>query len=105
MKNFLDGIRVLDFTQYISGPYCTKLFATLGAEFLKIEKPGTGDPLRHQPPFANNTNSSETGAWFLYLNTSKKSICIDLKSPEGIDTILKLIPNIDLIVENFSPVL
>ena len=79
MKNFLDGIRVLVFTQYISGPYCTKLFATLGAEVLKIEKPVTGDPLRHHPPFANNTNSSETGAWFLYLTTSKKSICIDLK--------------------------
>ncbi len=103
MKNFLDGIRVLDFTQYISGPYCTKLFATLGAEVLKIEKPRTGDPLRHQPPFANNINSPETGAWFLYLNTSKKSICIDLKTTEGRDTILKLIPNIDLIIENFSP--
>ena len=93
MKNFLDGIRVLDFTQYISGPYCTKLFATLGADVLKIEKPITGDPLRHQPPFANKTISAETSAWFLYLNTSKKSICIDIKTPEGRNTILKILVN------------
>ena len=69
MKNFLDGIRVLDFTQYISGPYCTKLFATLGAEVLKIEKPkfveiGVGD-------------YSECNTKFIFERTSAKGLIID----------------------------
>jgi len=103
MKTFLEGIKVLDFTQYISGPYCTKLFANLGAEVIKVEKIGTGDPLRNQPPFAKQNLPNETGAWFLYLNTSKKSIALDLNHPKGKEIILDLIPEVDLIVENFSP--
>jgi CoA:oxalate CoA-transferase len=80
MPGLLEGVKVVDLTHYRSGPYCTKLLATLGAEVIKIERPGSGDPARSIGPFAGGTPNRETGAWFLYLNTSKKSLTLDLNS-------------------------
>ena len=111
-------MRVLDLTHYISGPYCTKLMATMGAEVIKVERPGSGDPIRQFGPFAKpaavgNSGSSsgaaeerqtlEAGAWFLYLNTSKKSLTLDLKSEAGRKIIGGLAKCCHILVENFAP--
>jgi crotonobetainyl-CoA:carnitine CoA-transferase CaiB-like acyl-CoA transferase len=114
----LQGVRVLDLTQYFSGPYCTKLLATMGADVLKIERPGTGDPVRRIGPFAAAPAPSlllegearpedgvrgESGAWFLHLNTSKKGLTVDLKSGPGKEILLQLARTADIVVENFAP--
>ncbi|MFQ6030083.1 MAG: CaiB/BaiF CoA transferase family protein, partial [Dehalococcoidia bacterium] len=103
MPGLLAGVKVIDLTHYFSGPYCTKLLATLGAEVIKIERPRQGDPARQIPPFANARLKEESGAWFLYLNTSKKSITLDLKSAKGKEILLELVRSADILVENFSP--
>ncbi|MEE9533120.1 MAG: CoA transferase, partial [Acidimicrobiia bacterium] len=102
----------------LSGPYCTKLLATLGADVVKIERPGRGDPARRLGPSSQPLTPSplpegegwpqvgvreETGAWFLYLNTSKKSLTLDLKSREGREILLQLARTADILVENFAP--
>ena len=120
-SGLLAGVKVVDLTHYISGPYCTKLLATLGAEVVKIERPGPGDPMRQVGPFAEPSKTppkaspaaqqpgdeaairGETGAWFLYLNTSKKSLALDLKSQQGREILLQLVKTADLVVENFAP--
>ena len=103
MPGLLEGVKVIDLTHYFSGPYCTKLLATLGAEVIKIERPGSGDPIRQLPPFANQRLPGESGAWFLYLNTSKKSLTLDLKSEKGRELVLELARSVDILVENFAP--
>lgn len=103
MPGLLEGVKVLDLTHYFAGPYCTKLLATLGAEVVKVERPGAGDPLRHFPPFANPRQPGESGAWFLYLNTAKKSLTLNLKSAQGRDILLQLAHSADILVENFAP--
>ena len=103
MPGLLEGVKVIDFTHYFAGPYCTKLLATLGADVIKIERPGSGDPIRSLPPFSSPRLPGESGAWFLYLNTSKKSVSLDLKSEKGREIVLKLIEGADIVVENFAP--
>ena len=103
MPGLLEGVKVVDFTHYFAGPYCTKLLATLGAEVIKIERPEIGDPIRSIPPFSSQRLPGESGAWFLYLNTSKKSVSLDLKSEKGREIVLKLIEGADIVVENFAP--
>ena len=103
MPGLLEGVKVIDFTHYFAGPYCTKLLATLGAEVIKIERPRSGDPIRSIPPFASQRLPVESGAWFLYLNTSKKSVTLDLKTEKGRGIALKLVEGSDIVVENFAP--
>ena len=75
----LEGIRVLDFTRILSGPFCTMKLGDMGAEVIKIEQPGSGDDSRNWgPPFINGES-----AYFLSVNRNKKSIALDLKSPEA----------------------
>jgi len=112
LPGLLEGVRVIDLTHYISGPYCTKLMATLGAEVIKIERPGSGDPIRRFGPFAEaltpapipqDEGSTVAGAWFLYLNTSKKSLTLDLHSDAGKDILRSLVSSAQIVVENFAP--
>ena len=103
MAGLLEGVKVVDLTHYPSGPYCTKLLATLGADVVKIERPGSGDPMRHFGPFSEGDSHLEAGAWFLYLNTSKQSVTLDLKSKRGQELLLKLVKSADILVENFAP--
>ena len=103
MPGLLEGVKVLDLTHYFAGPYCAKLLATLGAEVVKVERPDGGDPLRHFPPFANPRQPAESGAWFLYLNTSKKSVTLNLKSDKGREILRQLARDADILVENFAP--
>ena len=97
-SRFLDGIRVLDFTQYLAGPSATRLMAELGAEIIKVEQPPYGDPMRAQSPRKNRRSGS-----FVQQNRGKQSLCVDLRSEAGIDLLYKLMPTIDVVVENFTP--
>src|SRR5690606_30936251 len=93
----MDGIRVLDFTNMIAGPYCTRLLADLGAEVLKVEPPA-GDHNRTRRP-ARNQHSS----FFGHLNCGKESIVLDLKSEEGREAARSLATRCDVVVENWRP--
>ena len=99
----LEGIKVLDLSGHISGPYCTKLLAAFGAEVLKVEPPVQGDMARHTGPFRGDRPNPETGALFLYLNTGKKGIALNLEKPAGFDLVKRLIKDTDVLVENFKP--
>jgi formyl-CoA transferase/CoA:oxalate CoA-transferase len=95
----LDGILVLDFTHALAGPYCTMLMATYGANVVKIEEPEHGDIGRAWgPPFQGSD-----AAYFVGLNSGKKSLAIDLKTPEGLETCRKLALSADIVIENFRP--
>ncbi|MBU4038064.1 MAG: CoA transferase, partial [Proteobacteria bacterium] len=87
----------------ISGPYCTKLLAAFGAKVMKVESPGQGDMARHVGPFPNDQPDPETSALFLYLNTGKKSITLNLETSAGADLVKRLIQDTDVLVENFRP--
>ena len=93
----LDGIRVVDFTSMIAGPYCSRLLADCGAEVLKIEEPG-GDHMRNGRPLRNGHS-----AYFASLNCGKKSLALDLKSPAGRERAAELVQASDVVLENYRP--
>ena len=97
-NNILDGVKVLDFTRVYSGPYCTMLMGDLGAEIIKVEKPGTGDDTRQFMPMSG----SESG-YFMYMNRNKKSIALDLKQAGHVAIARRLASRADVVLENFSP--
>jgi len=99
----LEGIRVLDLSQGVSGPYCTKLLGSFGADVIKIEDPSQGDISRRMGPFFEHLPDQETSATYLYLNTNKKSVTLNLNTHSGVETLKKLLPEIDVVVENFQP--
>lgn len=94
----LNGIRVLDMSRLLPGPYCTMLLADFGAEVIKIEEPGKGDYSRSFPPFLQ-----DFGYWHLQLNRNKQSVALDLKSEEGKKTFLELVKTADVVVESYRP--
>jgi CoA:oxalate CoA-transferase len=95
-KSF-QGLRVLDFSTTIAGPHCTRMLADMGAEVIKIE-PAEGETMRTRPPLRNNFS-----AVFGQLNVGKKSLVLDLKSPDGVEVIRRLVASADILVENFRP--
>jgi CoA:oxalate CoA-transferase len=99
MAKALEGVRVLDFTQYLSGPHCTAVLSELGAEIIKIEMPGKGEPERQAMPKTPKRESYQ----FLSYNRGKKSITLNLKSPKGMELAKKLAAKADVLVENFAP--
>ncbi len=99
----LSGVRVLDLTHYIAGPYCTKMLSDYGADVVKVERPGLGDAARSLGPFLNDEPHPEKSGLFLYLNTNKKSITLNLKSATGVSILKELVKQSDILVENFSP--
>jgi CoA:oxalate CoA-transferase len=98
MAMALEGVRVLDFTQYLSGPHCTAVLSELGAEIIKIEMPGKGEPERLAMPMTPKRESYQ----FLSYNRGKKSITLNLKSPKGLEIAKKLAAKVDVLVENFA---
>ncbi|MCP3989610.1 MAG: CoA transferase [Actinomycetia bacterium] len=98
----LDGIRVIDLTHVLAGPYCTHLLAQLGAEVIKVEPPHTGDLTRFVGPVAE-LNDQLLGLAFCAQNTDKASITVNLKEPEGIDIVHNLVEGADVFIENFRP--
>jgi crotonobetainyl-CoA:carnitine CoA-transferase CaiB-like acyl-CoA transferase len=96
----LAGVRVLDFTRILSGPYCTLLLADLGAEVIKVERPDSGDDTRAWgPPFLTD----DTSAYFAALNRDKRSLAIDLSRPGATPLLHRLLRSVDVVVENFRP--
>lgn len=102
-RQALSNLRVIDLTHYIAGPYCTKLLAGWGAEVIKVERPGKGDKMRSLGPFFRNEEGPEQSVPFLWLNTGKKSITLDLKAQKGVEILKRLVQRADVVVENFSP--
>jgi len=98
MNQPLSGIKVIDVTSALSGPYCTMLLGDMGAEVIKVEEPQSGDLLRKSGPFIKGE-----GAYFLYGNRNKKGITMNLKKERGRDILLKLVCRADVFVENFRP--
>ena len=98
----LEGVKVLDLTHHIAGPYCTKLLADFGADVVKVERP-EGDPARRMPPFFHDEEGLENSLLFLYLNTNKQSVSLNLKSSTGQGMLKELAKQSDVLVENFSP--
>ncbi len=99
----LEGIRALEVSQGLAAPYCTKTMASFGAEVIKIEDPSGGDEFRWAGPFLDHAPHRETSAPFLYLNTGKKSITLDLSTASGVETFKKLVARADVLVEDLPP--
>ena len=98
MANALDGIRIIDFTSHLAGPFCTMLLADMGADVIKVERPGMGDESRKSAPFINGM-----GAFYMQANRNKRSVVLDLKTEEGRATCQRLIDSADVVVENYKP--
>jgi len=99
LKQVLEGIKVLDLTRFLAGPYCSMILADLGAEVIKVERPGTGDGSRQWgPPFIQGES-----AYFLSINRNKKSITLNLQSEKGKTILHKMAASCDILIENFRP--
>lgn len=98
MPGALDGLKVIDFTNHLSGPYCAMILADQGADVIKVERPGKGDDLRASPP-----HIAGEGAPFMLWNRNKRSIALDLKDPDDLATAIALVETADVMVENFRP--
>ncbi len=98
MPSALTGIRVLDLTRVLAGPYATMVLGDLGAEVIKLEQPGTGDEARNFGPFKNGFS-----LYFMSVNRGKQSLTLDLKAPQGKEIFLELVKQSDVLVENFRP--
>src|SRR5690349_13655320 len=92
----LTGLRVLDFSRLLPGPWCTQMLGDLGAEVIKIEQPGAGDVSRHNPP-----SYRESSVYFNSVNRNKRSLSLDLAKPAGRDVAHRLITKADIVVESF----
>lgn len=97
-RGALAGIRVLDLTRVLAGPFSTMMMADMGAEVIKIETPGSGDDSRQFAPFVNGES-----AYYMNLNRNKKGITLNLKHPKGKDIFLELVKQADIVVENYRP--
>lgn len=93
----LAGLTVLDLTEHMAGPFCTMILADMGAEVIKLERPGTGDSSRAMG------DGSERNPYFRYINRNKKGITLDYKKPEGKALFLRLVEGMDVLVENYRP--
>jgi len=103
--NSLDGIRILDLSRVLAGPWCTQTLADLGADVIKIERPGTGDDTRTWgPPFLQDSTGADTAeaAYYLGTNRNKRSLTCDIAKPEGQALIRELVAHCDVFVENFK---
>nr|WP_314428698.1 CaiB/BaiF CoA-transferase family protein [uncultured Brevundimonas sp.] len=100
----LSGVRVLDLSRVLAGPWATQTLADLGAEVIKIERPGAGDDTRHWgPPFTTTTDGSKgDAAYFMCANRGKKSVALDIATPEGAEAVRRLAATCDVVVENFK---
>jgi len=98
----LAGIRVLDFSRVLAGPFTTRFLADAGAEVIKVERPALGDDSRHFPWIIESNGVKQSG-YYIYLNRGKKSICVNLKDAKGLEIIRKLVEKCDILIENFSP--
>src|SRR3954470_24436479 len=97
-SRLLEGVRVLDFTQYLAGPSCTRLLVELGADVIKFEVPPDGDPTR-----AMNPQRAGVSGVFIQQNRGKRSVCLDLRRADVVEAVKQLLPTVDVVVENGTP--
>jgi len=98
-ENCLTGLKILDLTQFEAGPSCTEALAWLGADVVKVENPGAGDPGRS----AGRTSPDADALYFLQYNSNKRSIAVNLKDPRGLQIVKDMVKNADVMIENFAP--
>ncbi len=98
-ENCLQGLKILDFTQFEAGPSCTEALAWMGADVVKVENPGVGDPGRSTGRHRPDTDAN----YFLQYNAKKRSVAVNLKDPKGLDLVKRLIKSADVMIENFAP--
>ena len=103
MQRPLTGVRVIGLEQYMSAPYCTMLLADAGAEVIKIERPGRGDPRRSIPPFVSNEQGQSVAGGFIGYNRNKKSLALNLRAESGQKILRELVKESDVVVENLRP--
>jgi crotonobetainyl-CoA:carnitine CoA-transferase CaiB-like acyl-CoA transferase len=99
----LDGVRVIELSQAVSGPYCAKLFADYGAEVIKVESPGDGDVARRWGPFPDDVAHPEKSGTFFFLNTNKRGLTLDVTTRRGREIFLQLVGHADVLIENNHP--
>ena len=105
MTGALDGVRIFDLTRILAGPSCTQMLGDLGADVIKIERPGAGDDTRKWgPPYVKDAEGNETteSAYYLSANRNKRSVTIDIAAPQGQALARRLIGQCDILVENFK---
>jgi CoA:oxalate CoA-transferase len=102
MEGPFTGVRVLDLSEYIAGPYCARMLAGFGADVIKVERPD-GDPIRHWGPFKDGRPDPEAGAFHLYLNQGKRSLALDLETEDGRAVLRDLVASADVLVESGRP--
>src|ERR687897_142205 len=101
----LDGITILDLSRVLAGPSCTQMLGDLGAEVIKVERPGVGDETRTWgPPFLRDREGRETAeaGYYLSANRNKRSITVNFAKPEGAALVKRLLPQCDVLIENFK---
>jgi len=103
MDGILSEVKVLELAHAPSGAFCAKLLADQGADTIKVEPPGRGDPSRHEPPFIDGEAHPDRSTTFLALNTNKRGITLDLTQAEGRSMFLRLVNAADVVIESFQP--
>src|SRR5437763_888291 len=103
MYGSLLKLKVVELCRFAAGPYCTRLLADFGAEVIKIEKPGSGDEARRRGPFPDDLPNPEASGLFLYLNTGKLGITLDVETADGREVFKRLIADADILVEDRAP--
>src|SRR5437762_2163988 len=102
MEQALSGVRVVDLTHHIAGPFCTKMLADYGAEVIKVEPPW-GEVARRLGPFPRDEPHPEKSGLFLHLNPNKRAVTLNLKTEGGLSILKRLVAEADILIENFAP--
>ncbi|WP_179131598.1 CoA transferase, partial [Candidatus Entotheonella palauensis] len=103
MLGLLDDVRVIELSHRLAGSFCAKLLADQGAETLKIESPGRGDPSRYEPPFLGDRPTADNSSLFLAYNTNKRGITLDVGSASGRALLQRLLVDQDILIESYQP--
>ena len=103
MAGALSGLKIVELGEMVSAPYAAKLMADMGAEVIKIERPGVGDRARVRGPFPGGEPHPEKSGLFLYLNTNKLGVTLDIARPEGFELLEKLVADADVLIHNVTP--
>ncbi|MGB6090277.1 MAG: CoA transferase, partial [Candidatus Binataceae bacterium] len=103
MAGALSDLKIVEVGELVSAPYCSKMLADMGAEVIKLERPGAGDRARTRGPFPKDEAHPEKSGLFLYLNTNKKGITLDIAKPEGMRILEQLAAGADVLIHNIAP--
>src|SRR5260370_42623148 len=103
MAAALSSLKIVEVGEMVSAPYCSKLLADMGAAVVKVERPGAGDRARTRGPFPGDQPNPETSGLFLYLNTNKRGVTLDIAQPDGFEIFEKLVTSADILIHNVTP--